>query len=127
MGKMGSEDAVPRSLLAHNPQIQAKNILDERNGRCSRKFSDQDAKQSSVCNNHCIWDELAFQKCEVQFMKEAAIPSRSPESSSMRPRMACFDVSLIFAPALLTTSCNARSIAFLTPVSGVLEPVTSSG
>ena len=36
------------------------------------------------------------------------------------------DASLILDPALLTTSYNARIIAFWTPASGVLDPVTSS-
>ena len=126
MGKVGGEDAVSILLISPHPPIQAKNILDERDGGGNWKVSHQDTKQSSACNDYCIWDELAFQIYDVQRMEQPVIPSRSPESSSMRPRIARFDVSLIFAPALLTTSCNARNIAFLTPVSGVFEPVTSS-
>ena len=46
---------------------------------------------------------------------------------SMRPRMELRDVSLMFVPALLTTSYRAFSMALRTPASGVFVPVTSSG
>ena len=54
------------------------------------------------------------------------VESTWSESPSMRPRMAPRDASLMFSPALLTTSYRAFSIAFWTPVSVVLVPVTSS-
>lgn len=53
-------------------------------------------------------------------------PSASSKVVSSRLRTAALDTSLIFAPALLMTSYSALSIAFLTPVSSVLDPVTSS-
>src|SRR5690349_16068913 len=40
--------------------------------------------------------------------------------------MVSFDVSLIFEPTLLTTSCKPFHIAFRTPGSGVFAPATSS-
>ncbi len=52
--------------------------------------------------------------------------SASLLSVSMSPRTAVLDASLIFAPALLMTSYNAFNMAFLTPGSVVLDPVTNS-
>lgn len=44
----------------------------------------------------------------------------------MSPSIEFLDSSLMFVPALLTTSYNAWSIAFWTPESDVLDPATSS-
>lgn len=52
--------------------------------------------------------------------------SVSVGSLSIRLRIDARDASLMLAPALLTTSKRALSIALRTPASGVLVPVTSS-
>jgi hypothetical protein len=52
--------------------------------------------------------------------------SLSSGSASINARTAPRDTSLIFAPALLMTSYRAFSMAFLTPESEVLDPVTNS-
>lgn len=57
---------------------------------------------------------------------KSAIPSRPAPSLSISPSTAAREVSLMFDPDLLITSYSARSIAFCTPRSGVLDPVTSS-
>ena len=55
-----------------------------------------------------------------------AASSISSASVSIRPRIVFLYASLMFSPALLTTSYKAFNIAFRTPVSLVFVPVTSS-
>lgn len=54
------------------------------------------------------------------------IPSIPAVSLSISARIEFRDTSFMFDPTLLITSYSARSIAFWTPVSDVLDPVTSS-
>lgn len=72
-----------------------------------------------------VIDSAAYEWVYIPW-RQCHIPSIPAASLSISPSTAVREASLMFDPDLLITSYSARSIAFWTPGSDVLDPVTSS-